>query len=120
MLPNNELSNDSRLALISDSEYYRVKDLSLSELFRPEFVDTFVKNGEFSALSVDTHLDKDNCACVTPNGQLILNLHKESFQVLGLPGCVSHFCKRNQERYSKYISNICNYDCCINDFDKVF
>lgn len=106
MLPNNELSDESRLALIADFDYYKVKNISLSELFRPVFVDTFIKNGEFSALSVDTHLDKDNCACVTPFGQLILNLRKEDFQVLGLDGCVSHFCKRNLERYSKYLSNL--------------
>jgi hypothetical protein len=36
---------------------------------------------------------------VTPNGRLILNLNKSTYQSLGLEGSVSHFHAKSRDRY---------------------
>lgn len=59
--------------------------------------------GNLYVLSIDSRIDCDNCAAITPSGQLILSLNKDKYQSLGLEGQVSHFHKRTQEKYSEYI-----------------
>lgn len=69
-----------------DCDYYKVKEFSLSDLINNDFIHSFIENGQLTALSIDTHLETDDCAALTSNGTLILSLNKESFQALGLEG----------------------------------
>lgn len=64
-------------------------------------------------LSIDTRIDTDDCLAITPCGKLILSLLKETYQELGLEGKLSHFCKKEENRYSKYyvfISYVCEFE----------
>ncbi|GLV41539.1 hypothetical protein CBL_06768 [Carabus blaptoides fortunei] len=86
-------------SLSSDSDYYKVTNLSLSELIREEFIEHFIKRGSLTALSIDRRIDIDNCACITPDGSLIVTLDRKSYQQLGLEGKVSHFTSSLTDRY---------------------
>lgn len=57
--------------------------------------------GKLTLLTNGTRIDCDNCIGITPVGQLILSVDKETFQSLGLDGKVSHFTRKNKDRYSK-------------------
>lgn len=41
-------------------------------------------SGELTALSIDTLLDIDDCAAVTPKGFLVLSLNNDTFLKLGV------------------------------------
>lgn len=93
-------------SLSSDCDYYKIENLSLAELVSEEFIRHFVRKGSLTALSIERRIDIDNCACVTPDGSLILTLDRKSFQELGLEGKVSQFASKKRDRYSKYIYNL--------------
>lgn len=99
---------DIRDALSNDCEYYRIEQLPLSEIIEKKFIDSFIKKGHLTLLSVDTKIDVDDCVCVTPDGYLVLSLNKKVYEELGVEGKVSHFAVKTKERYSKYfISIVC-------------
>ncbi|RZC41608.1 Ribonuc P 40 domain containing protein [Asbolus verrucosus] len=89
-------------ALINDCDYYKLINVKLSEFVASDFINSFVNTGSLYVLSIDSRIDCDNCASITPSGQLILSLNKSSYQSLGLEGAVSHFHAKTGERYSKY------------------
>uniref|UniRef100_A0A069DTE0 Putative ribonuclease p 40 subunit like protein n=1 Tax=Panstrongylus megistus TaxID=65343 RepID=A0A069DTE0_9HEMI len=66
------------------TEYYKISNIPVSEFVDNVFIEAFVKRGELTALSLDTLLDIDNCAAVTPRGILVLSLTKAVFQELGV------------------------------------
>ncbi|XP_073987735.1 ribonuclease P protein subunit p40-like isoform X1 [Rhodnius prolixus] len=68
----------------SDTEYYKVSNLPVSEFVDNVFIEAFVKRGELTALSIDTLLDIDDCAAVTPKGFLVLSLNNDTFLKLGV------------------------------------
>ncbi|XP_015513585.2 ribonuclease P protein subunit p40 [Neodiprion lecontei] len=82
-----------------DNDYYRVNNLSASELVDKEFIEAFVKNGEVSVLAIESHIDTQNSLAVTPSGHLILSLVKEDFQTLGIEGKPSFFDRNIKNRF---------------------
>ncbi|XP_050309420.1 ribonuclease P protein subunit p40-like isoform X2 [Anthonomus grandis grandis] len=86
--------------LTDDCEYYKVLKLNLSVLVNPLFINSFVKEGKLSLLSVGTRIDCDNCCAVTPSGQLVLSLTKDTYQRFGLEGKPSHFTSKNRDRFT--------------------
>ncbi|XP_019761476.2 ribonuclease P protein subunit p40 isoform X2 [Dendroctonus ponderosae] len=85
--------------LVNDCEYYKILDLNLAALLGSKFRQNFIKKGKLILLSIGTRIDCDNCCAITPTGSLILSLTKDSYQRFGLDGKVSHFTKRNKDRY---------------------
>lgn len=85
--------------LLDDSDYYKLKDITLDTLVSKEFINNFVIKGELTALTISTRIDCDNCVCITPCGKLILSLTKDSYGSLGLQGTQSHFTKNTKDRY---------------------
>lgn len=88
ILPGFEAIPKSLENLIETSDYYLVKNLSLNELIRKDFVEAFVKRGKFTGISI-----KIDCAdyfedivYLTPDGKLNLIVHKDFYQTLGLEG----------------------------------
>lgn len=61
-------------------------------------------SGHFSALSINTKIDVDDCVCVTPSKKLVLLLNKVAFEELGLEGKVAESAKRTKDRFCKYFS----------------
>jgi len=82
--------------LIKDGSYYRVSKFPVHKFLDKQFIEAFVKSGRLTALSIETCIDTDDCAAVTPSGHLVLNLLKETYQTLGLEGAQSKF---STERY---------------------
>lgn len=90
-------------SLAIDSEYYKLDNISISDLVEKQFIENFVRNGRITLLSIDTKIDLDDCVCLTPAGILVLSLNKNTFEGLGLEGSVSHFTHKTKDKYSKYI-----------------
>ncbi|XP_015835823.1 ribonuclease P protein subunit p40 isoform X2 [Tribolium castaneum] len=86
-------------ALSNDCDYYKLKNVKISDFVARDFIVNFINSGNLYVLSVNTRIDCDNCVAITPEGQLILSLSKSEYQSLGLEGQVSHFHHRTQERY---------------------
>jgi ribonuclease P/MRP protein subunit RPP40 len=85
--------------LSNDCDYYKLINVKLNEFVTKNFFTNFVNSGSLYILSVDSRIDCDNCVAVTPNGRLILNLNKSTYQSLGLEGSVSHFHAKSRDRY---------------------
>ncbi|XP_075212464.1 ribonuclease P protein subunit p40-like isoform X3 [Lycorma delicatula] len=90
--------------LKDDCDYYKV-NLPVSQLIEKEFIELFVNAGELSALSVGTRIDIDECACVAPNGVLVLSVAREIYQKLGIEGTPWGNLSSSSNRYDKV--NIC-------------
>ncbi|KAK9737656.1 Ribonuclease P 40kDa (Rpp40) subunit [Popillia japonica] len=86
--------------LIEDCDYYKVCKLDVSEFINATFINSFVKSGTLTLLSINTRIDCDNCLVITPSKKLILSLTKESYQASGLEGTVSHFCTNTKYKYN--------------------
>ncbi|CAO1616679.1 unnamed protein product [Sympodiomycopsis kandeliae] len=69
---------------------YYVARVPLQVFLNPEFVTLHVKTASLIALS-SGHLDTDDIVCLDGQGTLILNLTKNTYQVLGLTGRPSRF-----------------------------
>ncbi|XP_018324573.1 ribonuclease P protein subunit p40-like isoform X3 [Agrilus planipennis] len=89
--------------LAEDTDFYKVIDIAVTELVEKVFIDKFVKKGNLTILNTGVQIDCDNCICVTPSGQLILSLIKETYQSLGIEGKLSHFSQKNKNRYIIHI-----------------
>lgn len=94
------LPQDILDSLLDDTQYYMVSDLPIFEFCNTEFIQLFVKKGRFSAVSIGVHLDQDNCACFTSEGQIYLSLDRGSYQSLGINGKLApHILREPKNRY---------------------
>ncbi|KAK3704043.1 hypothetical protein QZH41_017974, partial [Actinostola sp. cb2023] len=57
--------------------------LPIHEFIEKEFIDKFIKQGEFYAVSTKTCIDTGNCVAVLPTGTLLLSLDKDTYEELG-------------------------------------
>lgn len=64
-----------------------------------EFINSFVRKGQLTLLSMETRIDQDDCVGVTPTGKLILSLTKGTFQQLGIEGRVVDFSRKHPDRF---------------------
>ncbi|XP_069694723.1 ribonuclease P protein subunit p40-like isoform X1 [Periplaneta americana] len=85
--------------LIEDCDYYVIEDVVINELINKEFIEAFVKKGQLTALSDGMKIDADDCVALTPSGELVLSLNKQTYQELGLEGRASIFSRVKQDRY---------------------
>ncbi|XP_051872386.1 ribonuclease P protein subunit p40 isoform X2 [Pristis pectinata] len=81
--------------------YYLVKQLPLHEMLEPEFINMYVKKGNFYALSYNSRIDQDNTVALLPTGKLILSVDKDTYEELGLEGQPSKYSHRTVMRYSR-------------------
>uniref|UniRef100_A0A1Q3FCQ3 Putative ribonuclease p protein subunit p40 n=1 Tax=Culex tarsalis TaxID=7177 RepID=A0A1Q3FCQ3_CULTA len=84
---------------LADSDHYLIRNLQLRALTNRTFLEGFVKQGTFYAVSFRTRLDTDDCVAVTPAGILVLHLNKETYQTLGLEGRISQFARKRNSKY---------------------
>uniref|UniRef100_A0A1Y1NIQ9 Uncharacterized protein n=1 Tax=Photinus pyralis TaxID=7054 RepID=A0A1Y1NIQ9_PHOPY len=93
--------------LKADCEYYKVSNIGLEELVNINFINSFVGKGTLVSLSINRRIDCEDCACVTPNGLLLLSLTKESYETLGLEGRASRYTVK--QRYIVSINLLSNH-----------
>ncbi|XP_071444117.1 ribonuclease P protein subunit p40-like [Hetaerina americana] len=106
VLPDTLIVPQNLIELLSNEcGYYRVPKFPLTALIANEFIEAFIKSGQFTALSIGTRVDCDNCIAVTPTGNLIFSLLKEAYEELGLEGKLSNFC-RLKKRPTRYLVSI--------------
>uniref|UniRef100_A0A2M4CRJ7 Putative ribonuclease p 40kda n=1 Tax=Anopheles darlingi TaxID=43151 RepID=A0A2M4CRJ7_ANODA len=79
-----ELDRELRAATRAGSYCCLVRQCPLVELLRQEFLEAFVRRGRIFAISAVGSLETDDCVALTPDGILLLNLHQETFQRLGI------------------------------------
>lgn len=72
--------------VVEDTEYYKIRNCSLSEFIESPFIDNFVKKGSLHCLSVDRNCIIDNCIAITPDGILTIHVIDYIFQTLGFEG----------------------------------
>ncbi|GLH02564.1 Uncharacterized protein GBIM_08568 [Gryllus bimaculatus] len=90
VLPSTSSVPDSLTSLLDvDSDYYKIQKVNISEFVNKEFIESFVKEGHLTVLSDSSRIDLEDCMCITPNGQLVLNLVRETYLELGLEGTSS-------------------------------
>ncbi|XP_015171729.1 PREDICTED: ribonuclease P protein subunit p40-like [Polistes dominula] len=85
-------------SISDDSDYYKIKDLHVSELLNKQFIDAFVKKGELTLLAIGNKIDLSNAIAITPSGILIISLIREDFYKLGLEGNASFFDRKINTR----------------------
>jgi hypothetical protein len=84
-LPDYETNfNQLKDNLFNQLKYYLLTEITIDELLNEEFIHKFVKNGEIYMQSHNTRLDCHDCACLQPNGNLILNLTQETNEKMPL------------------------------------
>lgn len=83
------LAKIERRARRLNASFY-VARVPLALFLNPEFVSQYVKSGGLTALSTG-YLDADDVVCLDGQGMLILNVTKDTYQVLGLTGRPSRF-----------------------------
>uniref|UniRef100_A0A1Y1NJ17 Uncharacterized protein n=1 Tax=Photinus pyralis TaxID=7054 RepID=A0A1Y1NJ17_PHOPY len=98
--------------LKADCEYYKVSNIGLEELVNINFINSFVGKGTLVSLSINRRIDCEDCACVTPNGLLLLSLTKESYETLGLEGRASRYTVK--QRYNNAPTS-CRTDATISE-----
>ncbi|XP_078606789.1 ribonuclease P protein subunit p40-like [Branchiostoma floridae x Branchiostoma japonicum] len=80
-------------------DYYLIKNVPLTELINKDFIENFVKKGSLYMLSHNTHIDKHNAYAVLPTGQLLLSVHKDTYEELGLVGQPSQFNRKVKRKF---------------------
>ncbi|GAM21590.1 hypothetical protein SAMD00019534_047650 [Acytostelium subglobosum LB1] len=88
------LSKESNM---SDAFYHIETPLDL--LLSQQFINDYIKPGGFTALTQYNRLDDGNVVAFIPNGKVLLNVDKDTYQQLGLTGQHSHFSKTKPQRY---------------------
>ncbi|XP_014663671.1 PREDICTED: ribonuclease P protein subunit p40-like [Priapulus caudatus] len=86
-------------ASLSPSSYYIVRNLPLSRLIDKEFIEAFVRNGAFYAVSLNTRIDVANSVAVLPTGKLVLSVDKDMYETLGLEGRRSIFSQTRERKF---------------------
>lgn len=72
VVPNSEKIFDQIRPLFK--RYYFLSKISLDEILSNEFIELFVKSGSLYLHSFNTKLDCDDCVCLLPNGDLVMNV----------------------------------------------
>jgi len=70
VIPNSPLENALQCfqGITPTQDQYYLIELPVHAFTEQEFIKTFIKNGQFVALSWDTRIDSGNCAAVLPTG----------------------------------------------------
>ncbi|KAM0787640.1 hypothetical protein ACM66B_003704 [Microbotryomycetes sp. NB124-2] len=90
-VPSNNVTGAQRLPLeletmISDiSSFYVCKNVNLADLLEPQFMNEHVRKGSLVALSMDASEGADVVA-LDGRGRLVMNVSKDTYEQLGLPG----------------------------------
>ncbi|GAA6012912.1 hypothetical protein JCM10207_008374 [Rhodosporidiobolus poonsookiae] len=71
-------------------QFYLCEGVNLADLFEPEFLNSFVRQGSLVALSLDDDESADVVA-IDGRGRLVLSVPKDTYELLGLPGRASAF-----------------------------
>uniref|UniRef100_A0A182MVH4 Uncharacterized protein n=1 Tax=Anopheles culicifacies TaxID=139723 RepID=A0A182MVH4_9DIPT len=61
---------------------YRVRKFPVMEMLRKEFAEAFIKRGTLYAVSSNASIQSEDCATITPAGELIMSLHYQAVQKL--------------------------------------
>ncbi|KAJ8672673.1 hypothetical protein QAD02_003933 [Eretmocerus hayati] len=100
VLPNTSSIPESLCEnIVEDTDYYQIHGLRAVELINKEFIQSFIKKGELSLLSIGKKIDTDNLLAVTSSGHLLLSLLRESYQKLGIEGKPTYFERKEHSRY---------------------
>ncbi|KAJ1667074.1 hypothetical protein IW140_002286 [Coemansia sp. RSA 1813] len=97
-------------------EYYKVS-LKLTDLIDPAFIQGFIRNKSLVALSLGMRVDTDDVFAIDGNGQLIMSLCKDTYQVLGLAGTQSQF---PLERGARFVVTVDLLATCMDPEKKYF
>ncbi|CAH1716559.1 unnamed protein product [Aphis gossypii] len=68
-----------------NGQYYLIKNVTLCSLIDPGFITSFVKNGNVYAISLNTHIDAEDCISITNSNLLQMSLIQSSYQSICLP-----------------------------------
>ncbi|KAK2553097.1 Ribonuclease P protein subunit p40 [Acropora cervicornis] len=100
VIPNTSLGNVLHhfQGITPKKDHFSLIEAPLHAFIETDFIKTFVKDGQFVALSWETRVDTGNCVAVLPNGTLILSLNKDTYEQLGLTGKPSAFQKKQRFR----------------------
>uniref|UniRef100_A0A182T4W0 Uncharacterized protein n=1 Tax=Anopheles maculatus TaxID=74869 RepID=A0A182T4W0_9DIPT len=74
-----ELETD--LTAASDT-LFGVRLFPVMEMLKREFVEAFVKRGTLYAISSSGNMETADCAAITPSGELIMSVHRETLEKL--------------------------------------
>ncbi|GAA5856014.1 hypothetical protein JCM9279_003376 [Rhodotorula babjevae] len=69
---------------------YLCERVNLADLLVPEFLNSFVRTGSLTALSLDDSEGEDVVA-IDGRGRLVLSVSKDTYELLGLPGRASAY-----------------------------
>ncbi|XP_041376129.1 ribonuclease P protein subunit p40-like isoform X2 [Gigantopelta aegis] len=97
VLPGVETVPSVMTERLVDEQAFLVCNLPACALIDKEFIEAFVKKGEMYMLSHGTNIDTDNCVALLPDGTLVLNLTKDTYEQLGLEGRPSTFSCRHEK-----------------------
>ncbi|XP_072051679.1 ribonuclease P protein subunit p40-like [Amphiura filiformis] len=84
--------------------YWHIKQLPVLELVQLDFIQKFLRHGDFYALSSGTRIDTDNVVALLPTGELILSVTKDTYEELGLEGKPSKYDQRRKP--TRYIVEV--------------
>jgi len=91
-------SNDITFELENNTIYY-VANIPLGELLTFDFINKYIKDGEFIAFSFKQRLDNDDVFAINSDGILYMNLTKDTYTSLGLVGKSSEIPTNKQNRF---------------------
>ncbi|KAK6623743.1 hypothetical protein RUM43_009596 [Polyplax serrata] len=78
------ISKEITNILVEDSQYYRINNIPAYELINKDFIDLFIRNGQLTAISVNSHFNQEDHLTFIPNGKFILTLSRNTIQQIGL------------------------------------
>jgi len=77
--------------LYQKENFYYLVEMSLVDLLDSVFINTYLKKGNFYALSHNSNVDTDSTFAIIPTGKLFLSLDKDTYEQFGLEGKLSSF-----------------------------
>ncbi|GAA5909231.1 hypothetical protein JCM8208_005622 [Rhodotorula glutinis] len=84
------LSHELETAIGAACVSYLCEGVNLADLLVPEFLNSFVRTGSLTALSLDDSEGEDVVA-IDGRGRLVLSVSKDTYELLGLPGRASAY-----------------------------
>ncbi|XP_050429587.1 ribonuclease P protein subunit p40-like [Adelges cooleyi] len=79
------IPKDLETVFSNNSQYYFVQNVTLGSIIDPVFIQSFVKNGNVEAISLNTRIGLDDCISITNDNFLHMSLTKNSYQSICLP-----------------------------------
>ncbi|XP_050527202.1 uncharacterized protein LOC126897547 isoform X2 [Daktulosphaira vitifoliae] len=79
------LPDDVENIFSENSQYYHVQNVTLGTIIDSVFIQSFVKNGNIQAVSLNTRIGVDDCMSISKNNLLQMFLLKNSYQNICLP-----------------------------------